>query len=82
MIWLVSAGVLLLGMLPCGWVCHRAGVLDALVALQLAGVIATLVLLLIAQGIGRSPLFDLALIASVLSFAGSLAFARFLERWV
>ena len=82
MIWLAAAGVLLLGMIPCGWVIHRAGILDALVALQLAGVIATLALLLIAQGIGRSPFFDLALVASVLSFAGSLAFARVLERWV
>lgn len=82
MIWLGAAGVLLLGMIPCGWVVHRAGVLDALVALQLAGVIATLALLLIAEGIGRTILLDVALVSSVLSFAGSLAFARFLERWV
>lgn len=81
-IWSVAAGALLLGMVPCAAVIGRAGILDALVALQLAGVIATLVLLVVAQDFGRSTLFDLALVAAVLSFAGSLAFARFLERWV
>jgi multisubunit Na+/H+ antiporter MnhF subunit len=40
------------------------------------------VLLLLAQGTHRQPFFDLAIVSAVLSFAGGLAFARFLERWV
>ncbi len=80
-VWFVAAGALLLGTIPCGVVMMRDGILDALVALQMAGVLTTLALLLIAQGIGRSPFFDLPLVAAFLSFAGGLAFARFLERW-
>lgn len=81
-IWFLAAGALLLSIVPCAVVCLRDGILDALVALQLAGVIATLAMLVIAEGIGRAPFFDLPLVAAVLSFAGGLAFARFLERWV
>ena len=49
-------------------------------ALELAGVIAPLVLLLMAEGFHRQPFADLALVLAFLSFAGSLAYARFLER--
>lgn len=82
MIWFAAATALMLTMVPCGWVCLRAGILDALVALELAGLIATLALLVVAQGVDRAPFFDIALVSAVLSFAGGLAFARFLERWV
>lgn len=81
-IWSVAAAGLLLAMVPPAVVIARSGTLDALVALELAGVLTTLVLLLLAQDYGRSALFDLALVAALLSFAGALAFARFLERWV
>jgi multisubunit Na+/H+ antiporter MnhF subunit len=50
------------------------------VALELAGTIATLALLLLAAGLERQPFADLALAAGLLSFVGSLAFLRFLER--
>jgi multicomponent Na+:H+ antiporter subunit F len=40
------------------------------------------VLLLLAAGTGREPFFDLAIVSAVLTFAGSLAYARFLERWL
>ena len=80
--WLIAATALMLALLPCLWVCVRHSVLSALVALELASTITTLVLLLIAQGIHREPFIDLALVSAVLSFAGALAFVRFLERWV
>jgi multicomponent Na+:H+ antiporter subunit F len=63
-------------------VCVRHSALDALVALELASTITTFVLMLLAQGYHRDPFFDLALVSAVLSFAGALTFARFLERWV
>ena len=37
---------------------------------------------LLAAGTGRQPFFDLAVVSAVLSFAGGLAYARFLERWL
>ena len=81
--WLIAATALMVGLLPVpvglrppadrstlSWRC------------ELASTITTLILLLIAQGTHRQPFFDLALVSAVLSFAGGLAFARFLERWV
>ena len=80
--WLVTAVVLLVGLLPCLYVMLRCSIVGALAALELASTVTTLVLLCIAQGLQRDPFFDLALVSAVLSFAGSLTFARFLERWV
>ena len=79
---LFFGAVLLASLAPLPVLCVRAPVMDALVALNLAGTIVTLVLLLVAQGTHRQPFFDLALVSAVLSFAGGLAFARFLERWI
>ena len=81
-VWLISATVLLVGLLPCLWVAMRGTIVSALAALELASTITSLALLLIAQGLRRDPFVDLALVSAVLSFAGALAFARFLERWV
>jgi multisubunit Na+/H+ antiporter MnhF subunit len=81
-VWLSAATVLLVGLLPCLWVAMRGTIVSALAALELASTITSLALLLIAQGLRRDPFVDLALVSAVLSFAGALAFARFLERWV
>lgn len=81
-VWLIAATVLLVGLLPCLWVAMRGTIVSALAALELASTITSLALLLIAQGLRRDPFVDLALVSAVLSFAGALAFARFLERWV
>lgn len=80
--YLLAATVLLAGLFPLFIVCMRGTPMEALVAVQLGGTIATLVLLLLAQGTNRAPFFDLAVVSALLSFAGGLAFARFLERWV
>lgn len=80
--WLIAATVLLAGIVPLLVVCVRNGPLDALVALELASTITTFVLMLLAQGYRRDPFFDLALVSALLSFAGVLTFARFLERWL
>ena len=79
--WLFAATALLVGLVPCGVALLRGTVLGAAAALQLAGGVDALVLLLLAEGLDRPALFDLALVLAVLSFAGGLAFARFLERW-
>ena len=81
-LWLICAAVLLLSMIPCGWVCLTASVMERLVALQMAQVLTVLVLLLLAEGYRRAIYFDLALVMSVLSFASGLVYVRFLERWL
>ncbi|HEX4760997.1 MAG TPA: monovalent cation/H+ antiporter complex subunit F [Thermoleophilaceae bacterium] len=80
--WLLAAIVLLVALVPCGLVTVFRSPMDGLVALELAGVIDTTILIVLSQGFQRQPFIDLALVAAVLSFVGSIAFARFMERWL
>jgi multisubunit Na+/H+ antiporter MnhF subunit len=78
-VWLVAATVLLVGLLPCGWVLLREGHTDALVALELASTVVTVVLVLLAEGFHRSSYFTLPLVLASMSFVGGLIFVRFLR---
>jgi multisubunit Na+/H+ antiporter MnhF subunit len=80
--WLIAALALLLGLVPCAVLLVRGSIVEALVGLQMAGILQTVVLLLLAEGFHRAPFFDLALVLAFLSLAGGLVFARMLERWV
>jgi multisubunit Na+/H+ antiporter MnhF subunit len=81
--WFVAAAALLLGLVPCGIVCFRSeSPVARLVALELGGTVDTLVLLLLAQALHYPPLFDLSVAIAILTLAGGLAFAHFLERWI
>lgn len=77
-----AATVLIAALAPLLVFSIRAAAEDGLVALNLGGTIATLVFLLLAEATERQPFFDLAVVSAVLSFAGGLAYARFLERWL
>jgi multisubunit Na+/H+ antiporter MnhF subunit len=78
--WLIGALVLLVAILPLLGVCVFAGAVDGLVALQVAGTTAALILFLLSEGIQRQGFADLAIVLALLSFGGSLAFSHFLER--
>ena len=80
--WLVAAFVLAIGFVPCGIVVVTGRTMDRLVALELAGVIASLLLVLLAEGFSRPSLYDLALTTALLSLPGGLVFTHFLERWL
>jgi multisubunit Na+/H+ antiporter MnhF subunit len=80
--WLVAVVVLLALMGALGIFCALADAVDGLVALEVAGIQATLALLLLAEGMHRQPFADLALVFAVMSFIGTLAFAFALERRV
>jgi multicomponent Na+:H+ antiporter subunit F len=81
--WWAGALALCAGLLPCGWVCLRAkDPFDRLVALEMAAVIVTLALVLLAEAMQRPMFLDLALTQALLSFGGGLVFARFVERWL
>ena len=77
-VWLTAATVLLAGLVPCGWVLLRGRLSDALVALELASTLVTVVLVLLAEGFDRSSYFTLPLAAAAVSFVGSLVLVRFL----
>ena len=82
-VWLVAATTLLVALVPCGWVLLRGRALEALVALELASTLVTVVLVLLAEGFHRSSYFVLPVVLGGLSFVGSLVFIRFLgDQWL
>lgn len=76
-VWLIGATVLLAGLVPCGVVLVRSDLESALAALQLAGTVATLVLLLLAEGYSRSSYYTVPVVLAFLSLVGGLVFVRF-----
>lgn len=79
-VWLLAAIVLLAQAGVCGAVCVRVkSRLEALVAMECAGVLGSMCLLMLAQGYERSIYFELPLVLAVLSFIGALVFVRFME---
>ena len=79
-IWLWGATALLLGFLPCGWIAIRETRVDALVALELAGTLTTLTLVLLAEGFNRASYYTVPVALAFLSLVGALLVARFLGR--
>jgi multisubunit Na+/H+ antiporter MnhF subunit len=79
-LWLVCAAVLIALLVPLAAVAALGTPDDGLVALELASVLVTVALLLMAEGLGRQILGDLALVLAVVGFAGTLAYAVLLER--
>ncbi|MFL5344548.1 MAG: monovalent cation/H+ antiporter complex subunit F [Hyalangium sp.] len=81
-LWLLAAAGMMLSLVPCVIACLRGKPVDRLASLEMAGVVTTLLLVLLAQGFHRIPFYDLALTLALLSFGSGLVFARFLERWL
>ena len=80
--WMVAAGLLLLGLVPCGVVMIKGELADGLAALQVAGTLTTMALLAMAAGYGRPSIADIPTALAILSFPSALLFAHFLERWL
>lgn len=78
--WEIAAAVIGVGLLPCLAVCALSEVAHGLVALEVAGVLLTTILMLLSEGFQRQPFVDLALTCGFLSLVGGLAIARLLER--
>jgi multisubunit Na+/H+ antiporter MnhF subunit len=81
-VWVLTAGAMtaLIGLASIATV--RRSTLDRLVGLQLVGVIAPLLLIVVAIATAQPVLLEVGLALVLLSFAGGLAFARFMERWL
>jgi multisubunit Na+/H+ antiporter MnhF subunit len=78
--WLWAATVLTAPVAGLVIVAIRRPVLEGVVALEAAGLDATLVLLLLAEGTRRQAFADLAIVLAAASFTGGIAFVRFLGR--
>ncbi len=79
-LWIWTAAALLVGFVACLIVMIREDLMAALVALEMAGILAILVLLVLSIGFRQTSFLDLALALAFLSFAAGLIFTRFLER--
>jgi multisubunit Na+/H+ antiporter MnhF subunit len=73
--------VLLAALAPLLVVASLRRPVDGLVALEVAGTVATLALVCLSVGLGESLFFTVAIVAAVASWIGGLVFARFLGRW-
>ena len=60
----------------------RGSTAERLVAIQLATVVATLILVLMAFAFDQSSFVDLALTLALLTLPGTLIIATFVERWL
>ncbi len=79
--WLIAATVLGFALLPCLAVCFLSSEpTHSVVSLQLAGVLLSTILMLLAEGFHRQPFIDLAVVFAPMSLVGMLAFARLMER--
>jgi multisubunit Na+/H+ antiporter MnhF subunit len=78
--WEIAAAVLGFALIPCLGVCLLAGVGDALAALEVAGVLVTTILVLLAEGFHRQSFIDLAVVLAPMALVGALTFARLMER--
>jgi multisubunit Na+/H+ antiporter MnhF subunit len=78
--WEIAAAVLSFALLPCLGMCLLGDARDALVALEIAAVLATTILMLLSEGFHRQPFIDLAVVLAPMALIGSLAFARMMER--
>jgi len=78
--WLLCAAVLAATLLPLTLASARRRAADGVVALEVAGLVVTAVLLLVAEGTDGQSYADLAIVLAAVSFVGAIAFLRFLER--
>jgi multisubunit Na+/H+ antiporter MnhF subunit len=76
----VAALALVTGFAPLLWVCLREREIDGVVALELAGSVATLVLLCLAEGYHRGIYMSVAVVCAAVSWISGVVFARFLGR--
>ena len=78
--WTWAAVALCAGLLLCLGAGMTGGAFRRLIALQLAGVLAALAVLALAEGLDRTFLQDLSLGLAVTSLPGTLAVVRWLGR--
>lgn len=81
-VWQIAAEVLIFALVPLTWISTTGDVRHRLVAFYMAGVIITVLLMLLTMAFRRMPMMDLALAMALMSFGGGIVFARFLARYL
>jgi multisubunit Na+/H+ antiporter MnhF subunit len=78
----VAGVALLAGFVPLGYVCVREREIDGVAALELCGVLSTLVFLCLSEGFHRSAYFTVPVVCAVATWIGGLVYARFFGRYL
>ena len=79
-IWELAAQVMIFALLPLTWLCVRGEPHQRLVGFYMAGVVITLLLMLLTMAFQRMSLMDVPLTLALMSFGGGIVFAHFFER--
>jgi multisubunit Na+/H+ antiporter MnhF subunit len=78
--WEIAATVLGFALIACGLVALLTEPPSGLAAVEVAAVLLTTILMLLAEGFHRQPFIDLAVVFAPMSVVGSLMFARLMEQ--
>lgn len=79
-VWEIAAQVLIFVLVPLAWTAMRGDPALRLVSFFMAGVVITLMMMLLTMAFNRMPMMDLAMTLALMSFGGGIVFARFFER--
>src|SRR5437588_2826583 len=78
--WEIAASAVGFALILCVAVALLSPPRHGLAALELAGVLVSTILMLLAEGFHRQPFIDLAVVFAPMSLVGGLTFARLMER--
>jgi multisubunit Na+/H+ antiporter MnhF subunit len=78
----IAGTALIVGLVPLGILAVVGREIDGVVALEVCGTLATLILLCLGEGFHRSAYFDLPVICVACTWIGGMVFARFFGRWI
>jgi multicomponent Na+:H+ antiporter subunit F len=79
---LFGAELLLIPMLLAVWIAVSGDTVRRLIAVQMFGTLAALQLALLSIAFATEQFADLGITLALLSIAGTVAYATFLERWL
>ena len=79
-LWVLSGAAVSTCLIPCADMCFRGVPERRLVGFEMASILVTIAMILFTVGFGRSAFIDLPVTLALMSFGGSLVFARFLGK--
>ncbi len=80
--WMLAASVMLFALIPCGIISFKGSPIDRVIGLEMTGIVASMLLLLLAEAMGNPNFYDIGLAMALLAFGGGLVFVRFMERYL
>lgn len=79
-VWLLASDITIFSLVPLAWMAMRGDARNRLVAFYMAGVVVTLLMMLLTMAFNRMPMMDLAITMALMSFGGGIVFAHFFMR--